>query len=66
MSKKSEKDRITVRLEPYEKFLLDQLTKSLGIGAATLVRIIVKNFIEKNEDALDRIIEKYNEKKCQQ
>jgi hypothetical protein len=66
MKNKYERDRLTIRFEPHEKFIIDELVKTLGVGYSNLIRTIVMNFITKNEETLERIIDKKNENECQQ
>lgn len=50
------KERITVRLTNYQMQCLKELTTSLDTSYSLLVRSIIGDFLDKNEEALERII----------
>jgi hypothetical protein len=52
------KERVTVRLNPYQMQCLKELSKSLNTSYSLLIRSIIGDFLERNEEALDRIISK--------
>lgn len=54
--------RITVRLQPNQMLVMDELRTALGVSYSKLVRTIILNFLTENEDRLERIIDKANEK----
>ena len=58
MAKPTRKERITVRLTPHQMQCLKELTASLNTSYSLLVRSIIGDFLQKNEDALDRITTK--------
>ena len=53
--KGTRKERITIRLTPYQMQCLKELTASLNTSYSLLVRSIIGDFLTKNEEALDRI-----------
>lgn len=55
MAKPTRKERITVRLTPWQMQCLKELTSSLNTSYSLLVRSIIGDFLEKNNDALERI-----------
>ena len=55
MAKPTRKERITVRLNPWQMQCLKELTASLNTSYSLLVRSIIGDFLQKNEDALERI-----------
>lgn len=54
--------RITVRLQPNQMLVMDELRNALGVSYSKLVRTIILNFLTENEERLERIIDKANEK----
>ena len=54
--------RITVRLQPNQMLVMDELRTALGVSYSKLVRTIILNFLTENEERLERIINKANEK----
>lgn len=54
--------RITVRLQPNQMLVMDELRTALGVSYSKLVRTIILNFLTENEERLERIIDKANEK----
>lgn len=51
------KERVTVRLTPYQMQCLKELSSNLNTSYSLLIRSIIGDFLTKNEDALERIIE---------
>lgn len=56
--KGTRKERITIRLTPYQMQCLKELTASLNTSYSLLVRSIIGDFLTKNQEALDRITTK--------
>lgn len=55
MSKPTRKERVTVRLTPFQMQCLKELSSSLNTSYSLLIRSIIGDFLQKNEEALDRI-----------
>lgn len=55
MSKPTRKERVTVRLTPFQMQCLKELSASLNTSYSLLIRSIIGDFLQKNEEALDRI-----------
>ena len=55
MPKATRKERVTVRLTPYQMQCLKELSNSLNTSYSLLIRSIIGDFLSKNEDALERI-----------
>lgn len=60
MSKPTRKERVTVRLTPHQMQCLKELSTSLNTSYSLLIRSIIGDFLQKNEDALDRITSNTN------
>lgn len=58
--KGNRKERVTVRLTPYQMQCLKELSTSLNTSYSLLIRSIIGDFLTKNEDALERITTKTN------
>ena len=56
MNKKNE--RLTIRFDGHTHLMLTELVKKLDVSYNLLIRTIVHDFITKNENHLDNIIEK--------
>ena len=54
------KPRITVRLSPNQMQCLQELSTGLDTSLSLLVRTIISDFITRNEDTLNRIIDGKN------
>lgn len=54
--KKNIMPRLTVRLNPNQMLVLDELTEALGVSHSQLVRAIILDFITQNEERLETII----------
>ena len=50
------KERVTVRLNCYQMQCLKELSTSLNTSYSLLIRSIIGNFLQQNEEALERII----------
>lgn len=50
------KERVTVRLTPYQMQCLKELSTNLNTSYSLLIRSIIGNFLQQNEEALERII----------
>ena len=55
MTKPTRKERVTVRLTPYQMQCLKELSTSLNTSYSLLIRSIIGDFLSKNEKALERI-----------
>lgn len=54
--KKNIMPRLTVRLNPNQMLVLDELTEALDVSHSQLVRAIILDFITQNEERLETII----------
>lgn len=52
------KERVTVRLTSYQMQCLKELSESLNTSYSLLIRSIIGNFLQQNEETLERIITK--------
>lgn len=50
--------RLTVRLNPNQMQVLYELTDALGVSYSQLIRAIILDFLSKNEDLLEGVIER--------
>lgn len=50
------KERVTVRLTPYQMQCLKELSDGLNTSYSLLIRSIIGSFLTQNEEALERII----------
>ena len=50
------KEKVTVRLTPYQMQCLKELSYGLNTSYSLLIRSIIGNFLYQNEEALERII----------
>ena len=53
----TKKERITIRLTPYQMQCLTELKNSLNTTYSLLTRSIIGNFLTQYEDNIERIIE---------
>jgi hypothetical protein len=56
MTKPTRKERVTVRLTNYQMQCLKELSESLNTSYSLLIRTIIGDFLERNEETLERII----------
>lgn len=49
-------DKITIRLNPNQRLVLDELKQKFGCNYSLLIRTIISDFLTRNEDYLDRMI----------
>ena len=56
MGKRS--DKISIRITPNQSLVLAEMSQALGTTYSMLIRTILGDWITKNEDYIDRIIEK--------
>ena len=61
--KKNTMPRLTVRLNPNQMLVLDELTAALDVSHSQLVRAIILDFLTQNEDRLEKIIENKTKEK---
>ena len=50
------KEKVTVRLTPYQMQCLKELSDGLNTSYSLLIRSIIGNFLQQNEETLERII----------
>ena len=58
--KGNRKERVTVRLTPYQMQCLKELSTTLDTSYSLLIRTIIGDFLTKNEEYLERITHKHN------
>jgi hypothetical protein len=58
MTKPTRKERVTVRLSPSQMLCIKELSESLNTSYSLLIRSIIQDFISRNEDSLERIVQK--------
>ena len=56
MTKPTRKERVTVRLTNYQMQCLKELSESLNTSYSLLIRTIIGDFLDRNEETLERII----------
>ena len=56
MTNPTRKERVTVRLNAYQMQCLKELSTALNTSYSLLIRSIIGDFLEKNEESLERII----------
>ncbi len=56
----NKKPRITVRLTPNQMLVIEELTEALHTNASMLIRMIVQDWLVKNEEYLYDLIERHN------
>lgn len=49
-------DKITIRLSPNQRLVLDELKQKFGCNYSLLIRTIISDFLTRNEEYLDRMI----------
>lgn len=54
------KPRLTVRLTPNQMLVVNELTKALDTNPSVLIRMIVGNWLVKNEEYIYGLIERRN------
>lgn len=54
------KERVTVRLTNYQMQCLKELSQSLNTSYSLLIRSIIGDFLQRNEETLERIITNKN------
>lgn len=54
------KPRLTVRLTPNQMLVVNELTRALDTNPSVLIRMIVGNWLVKNEDYIYGLIERRN------
>lgn len=52
----TKKNKISVRLTPYQMQCLDELTQAMETSYSMLIRTIVGDWLNQHEDQLERII----------
>ena len=57
MKSPTRKERVTIRLSPSQMQCLKELSTSLNTSYSLLIRSIIGDFLSRNQDALERIIE---------
>lgn len=59
MTKVAKTNRISIRLTPHQQLILDELKDALNSSYSVLIRTIIGDFLQKNEDTLYEIIDKH-------
>lgn len=49
-------DKITIRLSPNQRLVLDELKQKFGCNYSLLIRTIISDFLTRNEEYIDRMI----------
>ncbi len=49
-------DKITIRLNPNQRLVLDELKQKFGCNYSLLIRTIISDFLTRNEEYIDRMI----------
>lgn len=57
----TKKNRLTVRITPYQKQCLDEIISSMNTSYSLLIRAIIGDWLAQHEDQLERIICKKEE-----
>ena len=52
------KSRITIRITPNQELVLGEMSEALGTSISMMIRVILGDWITKNEEYIYRIIEK--------
>ena len=60
---KEKKEKITIRVTPNQMLVLEELSEATNSSISMLVRSIILDFIQRNEDRLEEIITDYKNKK---
>ena len=60
---KEKKEKITIRVTPNQMLVLEELSEATNSSISMLVRSIILDFIQRNEDRLEEIITDYKKKK---
>lgn len=50
-------DRVTIRLKPHQLQCLKELKEAFGTSYSMLIRMIICDFLTKNEEVLDKIVD---------
>lgn len=56
----NKKPRLTIRLTPNQSLVVGELTEALHTNASTLIRMIIGDWLCKNEDYIYGLIERRN------
>lgn len=62
MKSPTRKERVTIRLNPSQMQCLKELSETLNTSYSLLIRSIIGDFLNRNQDALERIIEENQNK----
>ena len=54
------KPRLTIRLTPNQRMVIEELAKALSTNESTLIRTIVGSWLTENEDYLQDLIDRKN------
>lgn len=60
---KEKKEKITIRVTPNQMLVLEELSEATNSSISMLVRSIILDFIQRNEDRLEEIITNYKNNK---
>lgn len=56
----SKSNKISIRITPWQEQVLSELSGALGVGYSLLIRTIIGNWLEQNEEFLYKFIDKKN------
>lgn len=51
-------EKMTIRVHSYTKLRLDEMAKALDTQTSVLIRTLLMNYVNENEQEIDKIIEK--------
>jgi hypothetical protein len=54
----SKSDKISIRITPNQSLVLAEMSQALGVSYSMLIRTILGDWIAKNEEYLEKIIDK--------
>ena len=54
----NKKDRVSIRITPNQSFVLQEMSSVLNTSTSMLIRVIIGDWLVKNEDYIYRIIDK--------
>lgn len=54
----SKSDKISIRITPNQSLVLAEMSQALGVSYSMLIRTILGDWITKNEEYLEKIIDK--------
>ena len=54
----NKKDRVSIRITPNQSLVLQEMSDALNTSTSMLIRVIIGDWISKNEDYIYKIIDK--------